>query len=243
MTANDTNARGNYWAVILDGQPADLDDWQWALQPPFDPWIEASETGANQRRVLRSAEFAPLTISIEVRDRALLVLGTLSGAVRAATGASRIKFAGLDEVQPDGKKIHHLSANDFSVGRPHLGRPELLGGRPLTPKPSSAQHWYMISTSNPVLADMLRHHGQQVDWYNLYKTFEGVRRLSGSERTLVTKSWAPSASELRRFKQTAHYYHRHAYDPSRPAPKNPMSLTDAATMINGMVRAVLRELT
>ena len=238
-TANDMNQRGAYWAVILDGELADLDDWQLVLKPPFDPWIE---TDINQRRVLRSGSFSVLTTSIEVRERALLVLETLGGAVKAETGASPVTFAGLDEVEADGTTRHHLFANDLVVGRPHFGRPELTGGVPVAPTRSPVQHWYEISTRCRVLADMLRHHGQQANWYNLYKTFEGVRRLSGGKNKLVTQPWSPSKDELDRFTRTADFYHQHAYNPSKQAPKNPMTLIHAATMINDMVRAVLLDL-
>jgi hypothetical protein len=67
-----------------------MDDWIDALKETADPWIEVTE-GA----VLRSVLFDELTSAELVRDRAVILIEQLHGAMAASQGAKPIQFDGV----------------------------------------------------------------------------------------------------------------------------------------------------
>jgi hypothetical protein len=192
------------------------------------------------RHVIRSIEFAGATTGEEVKDRAVFMIEAINGAMNLLTGGGRIDFDGVIEVQPDGKLNYFLFPEPIVArSRVHAAALE-HGGTSAPPAPSPAQRWYKSGTTDRVVADMLVRFGKQTSWYDLYKTYECVRRLYGGEQKLMSRPWA-SKAEVERFTRTADYYHRHAYDPAKQPPKNPMSIRDAAEIIRGLVGQTLKE--
>jgi hypothetical protein len=186
----DRNVRGNHWVVPIRGAPVAMDQWRGALKSPFDPWIEIMKLGNdNPRHVIRSIEFGGATTAEAVRERALFMIEALNGTMNSLGATDRVEFDGVLEVQPDGKLHHTLFPETAILSADRFHMPIIAGGTPGTPAPSPAQRWYKLGTADRVVADMLVHFGKEANWYELYKTYEGVRRLCGDEDKLLKKSW------------------------------------------------------
>jgi hypothetical protein len=74
------------WGLKLSGHAFDLEDWRDNLKKPFDPWVlyEGGEC------FLLASEFGSCKSVKEVRDSAILLIGLMNGAMRAATQAGPI---------------------------------------------------------------------------------------------------------------------------------------------------------
>jgi hypothetical protein len=107
-------------------------------------------------------------------------------------------------------------------------------------EPSQTQRWAKVAATNHIAADMLRHFvGKDPSWADLYKAYEGARKLAG-KKALVS---FPSESDLRRFSHTANCYrHNASHSANQNPPENPMSLHEAVAMIRGMINSVMAEL-
>ena len=196
-----------FWAAELTGQPDDLADWETWFREPFEPSVK--RVVGLTKPVLKSAEFEKMMAASEVRERARLIIENLNGALRALSGTGRVELGGVIEVDTDGRaNTTHVFVEGVIEGRARVrGAAAALavgGNSPTTPRPSTAQKWIECAKTNDVVADMLIHFGKEPSWYDLYKTYEGVRAL---RKKLKHKSWEPPS--LNNFTHTANYY-RHA---------------------------------
>jgi hypothetical protein len=71
------------WGILLGGEPFDLEDWQEALQQPFDPWVIKTDDGL----ILRSRDLDYATTSSEANALGMALLAQANGAF----GASQIR--------------------------------------------------------------------------------------------------------------------------------------------------------
>jgi hypothetical protein len=231
-----------FWAVELTGQSTDLADWQALLQEPFEPRAESLFALGLMRTVLKSSEFEKMTTASEVRERALIMTENLNGALSALWRTGRVELGSVLEVDTNGR----VGATAFveSLSYRLRGRPATMvvgTNSPTIPQPSAAQKWVAHAMTDDVVADMLIHFGKEPHWYDLYKSFEGVRDLCGGEMNLKQKSWVPP--KLKSFTRTANYYRHGLGHPARKTPPpNPMSLEEATELIAGMVRSIMSEL-
>jgi hypothetical protein len=213
-----------FWAVELSGDSSDLESWEESLREPFDPWVEFQHPPDGGPRILRSKEFDNLTSYQEVNTRAQIMVDRLNGALRAATQTRKVSIG----------YIWRQLRDDASVGG---------AGKSEASSRSSAQRWLSYASSHDVAAEMLSHFGNAPNWFDLYKTYEGIRDLAGGMSGLKSKSWKPPSADIDRFTHTANF-HRHAlpHGAKKKPSKNPMSLQDAASMISAMMRSILDEL-
>ncbi len=225
------------WGAIVKSEK--LDDWLDALQN-FDLWIEVQPEG----NVLRSVLFDKLKSAEFVRDRAIILIEQLNGAMAASRGAKPIKFDAVIQFTPDGKQhrflfpetamlsLTGLRANAIVIGPDSKPKPAPLPG------PSEAQNWINIANNDDLLADALIYFGRATDWFDIYKTLEClILRFGGNETEFFKLNWAPVA-EIGRLKQTASW-HRHArrkFD----SPKDPMRIADAQELIAKLLTRVCR---
>jgi hypothetical protein len=228
-----------FWAAELTGQPDDLADWETSFREPFEPTVEQVVANGLTKTVLKSAEFERMMTASEVRERARLIIENLNGAVRALLGAGRVELGGVLEVDKDGRANTHVFAEGVARGRARVRAASVVGGNsPITPQPSTAQKWIECAKTNDVVADMLIHFGKEPNWYDLYKTYEGVRDLCGGEASPKQKSWVPP--KLKNFTHTANCYRHGLPDTSnKNPPSNPMKLAEATELIAGMVSSIM----
>jgi hypothetical protein len=182
---------------------------------------------------------------VEVRERALSMIKNLNGAMRAC-GSRPVAFGGVVEVFTDGT----YSETTFVEAALEFPRftsegTGTTGGSPGAPQPSLVQKWFSLAATDKVVADMLDHVGTEPNFYDLYKTFEGIEALSSPLGGLKSRSWAPGEAEIERFTRTANYNHRHSLAKTlqRKPPKKRMQLDEATVMIRRMVYSLMNDLT
>ena len=217
-----------FWAVELSfgGRGDDLQRWEDALREPFDPWVEFQYLPNTGPPLLRSREFEEMT-NAQVHVRAQFMVAVLNGALRVPTQIGR---TGIGYIW---RQVRDLHDNGIAGNT----------AKPAAPSPSAAQRWLSYASSNAVAAEMLSHFSNEPNWFDLYKTYEGIRELAGGMSALKSKSWTPSQADITRFTHTANL-HRHAlpHDAKKNPPKNPMSLADATSMMSKMIHSILDDL-
>jgi hypothetical protein len=91
------------WGALLLGDQIDLEDWEYLLKAPFDPWVEryGGDLG------LRAAEIDRCADLEEMQQRSLLLLDHVNGAVAASDGYGMraVRFGGVVEFQSDGSRV------------------------------------------------------------------------------------------------------------------------------------------
>ena len=233
------------WGAVVQGEPADLEEWTFTLKEPFDPWIEIHGTES----VLRSASFDELASAEEVRDRAVTLIERLNGAVALSEHANQLHFGSIIRFAPDGT-LHRTI-------QPEPGAYELSGrgklrvdtivigpdGRPVPsspPQPSEVQKWFALAENDGLLDDALIYFGRATNWFDAYKTLETlILRFGGGEREFLALGWA-SENEITRLKHTANAAARHAKRKFEP-PRNPMTLKEARALLERLLRCGMNE--
>jgi hypothetical protein len=231
------------WGAVLQGNPSDLDDWAYTLKQPFDPWIEIH----GSEMVLRSALFDELTSADEVRDRAMLHIERLNGAVALSEGTKAVRFGRVVEFALDGR-LHHtifaeMGAFELRSKMRAVGiviGPDGKPSPPEPPQPTEVQAWTRLAEDDDLLDDALIYFGRATDWFDIYKTLECLimRFGRGKEELFLSFGWAPAA-EITRLKRTANSA-RHAKRKFEP-PANPMDLRDARDLLGRLLRRALNE--
>jgi hypothetical protein len=230
------------WGAILRGEPTDIEDWVHVLKKGFDPWVEVH--GADT--VLRSSSFDELESADHLRDRAVVLIDRLNGAVSLSQGAKPLAFGGAVEFTEDGKLRRTVFAEGHADGRAKVRAVATIvgrDGRPVTapPQPSDAQAWMVLAESDGFLEDAFIYFGRATDWFDLYKCLECLfLRFGGSEEAFLALHWE-SEQEIKRLKQSANWP-RHAKRKFSP-PQRPMTLGDARALLAKLLRRALAEAT
>jgi hypothetical protein len=232
------------WGAVVQGDPADLDDWAYALKQKFDPWVEMH----GNLTVLRSASFDELTSADQVRDRAVASIARLNGALALSEQTRPVRFDGVIQFAPDGQL--HRSAFAEIVGVEARGKARAVADAvvigpdgtvvpPPPPQPSEVQRWAAMAENDDVLDDALIYFGMATDWFDIYKALECLilKFGGGKESAFFALGWA-SETEILRLKRTANLA-RHAKGRFDPL-DNPMPLQDARELLGQLLRRALR---
>ena len=235
------------WSVSIEVDPPDdIDDWKYFLQKPFDPWLEERTQNSEHLLLLRTSSFDGLVTASEVHERALPILERLNGAFRLSRGFGygTLRASGAVQIKGDAAlaRYYFLQPQDIAV-RVKMSRPSIVvtdaAGNvipPAPPSPSEVQVWTKVADGDDVIAELLIHFARCDNWFDLYKTYELLKKRCGGQKLLFGKPWAPEA-QVRTMRETANFY-RHA---TYPRPKNPMSFDEARAFLQSMVRSLLGE--
>lgn len=227
------------WYARLQGDDVDLDDWAYSLNEPFDPVAEKLPNGET---VLRSIDFEGLNEASEVRERALVLIGRLNGALNLWNGARPVKFAGVYRIDEAGKQHAWIFAEMTAIefGRCVMRATAVLLGPdgkilpPPPPKPSQPQEWNRLAEKDDDISDLLENFGRADSWFDIYKTIEIAEHIAGGEHKLW-RLLAADAKPAKKLKATANFYrHAKAY-----RPPDLLSLANAKPILVHLVRTVL----
>ena len=232
---NDANASGNHWEIVLDGAPSDLDQWKWAFEAG-DTWVEPRAIDG-KNYVLRSKQLAGCTTALEARDTSKKIIEYLNGIMRAEADTELVHQFAVVEVSPD-DRLHRTIIPETARFRATFFPATITASAAAAPAPGQTRPQRVLAraATDRILRDLLLHYGKDPNWIDLFKTYEAWARLT---RGLSRQSWKPSNNQLEKFNRTADYYYRHAFDPNKQAPPRPMTLEDAAQMIDNMVKSAL----
>lgn len=227
------------WGGVLAGHPFDLQDWTEALPSPHEPWVERWDIGGVQRVLLRSTGFQRLEDSTAVWEATKLLTNRLNGAFATHRRAEPLTVEGVAERRPDGTIGQHVI---MAVGAAHA---RARAGSLSAPQvgPTEVQRWLQMADQNELVEDLLIHQSAPANWYDLYKSYEVIRRLCGGQRKLLKRSWSPPADTLSNFTHTVNSYrHSRAHSSREELPKDPMPFDEAKEMIRTMADKLLQEL-
>ena len=227
------------WYVRLEGKDVDLDDWRHSLNEPFDPVALKLPSGET---VLRSAQFDHLQEASEVRERALILVSRLNGALSLWAGAKPVRFAGVYRIDEDGKQhayaFGEMAAIEFD--RCVMRATAIVFGRdgkplpPSPPTPSEPQSWNRKAERDDDVSDLLDHFGRADNWYDIYKTIEFAEHVIGGEHKLW-KALGADAKASKHLKACANFYrHAKAYRPLKL-----LTLSEARPVLAHTVRTVI----
>lgn len=229
------------WYVQLEGNEGDLGDWCHSLNDPFDPVTELLPDG---KTALRSADFEGLEDASEVRERALVLIARLNGAIGLWNGADPVRFGGVLRIDEAGNQRAWI----FAELHANAGRARVRGtatvivtgpdGQPLPPpppEPSMPQRWNELAELNDDTSDLLDQYGRADNWYDIYKTIEIAAHLVGSKHRLWRLAGA-EAAKLKNLDRTANFF-RHAR--GAPRPSSPVTLNEARPLLSWLVQRVL----
>lgn len=196
------------WLVRLAGHDFDLGHWQRALRPPFEPWCERVERGAEVVWALRSRDFESPGTAAEVREMASPLIDRLNGALAVSARAKPVRFDAVGRVDDRGEM--HLTVSLEGAATVRASASGIIEVRdadgdlvpPLPPQPSTAQKWLELAGWDDDVADMLVFAGRADDWFDIYKALElaGLlakrrhgRRANGKEALLRSLGDASAA--------------------------------------------------
>jgi hypothetical protein len=227
--------RRRRWGAILRGEPTELESWKNHLKEPFDPWLEVH----GDDTALCSQWFDESSAAEEVRERALMRIQQLNGAVALYERATSVQLGGLIEFGPDGRRhntIIFAEMRAFEIGDTAQMAFEVSAsdGKPVRLRPSQVQDCVKLTDDDDLLRDALIYFGSATNWFDIYKVLECLISRFGGEKNFLALEWVPRA-EVELLKNTANTIFRHArhkYDP----PKEPMSLEHARELIAALLR-------
>ena len=193
--------------------------------------------------MLRSGCFGDLQGAEEVRQRAILLIQLLNGAlgVEAATRPLNLDVVGRIDDQGEVQQLTSLGSGELKARSAELaasGDVRDMEGNLIqsTPQPSNAQRWIALAKNNDKIEGMLVFAGRTDSWYDIYICIEFAEKLVGSEHQLY-HLLGGSANEYKHLKCTANFYrHANAYKPPVPT-----TLTEAQPLLSYIVRTVLEK--
>jgi len=228
------------WEVDIIGDPTDL---QMLSEAMGDSDISILERDG--AFVLRSTEFDSLQDANAIRTRAQEIVISLSGLSRVLLDTHRpIKVGSVMMLRDDGTKNVFIQVEPISV------RARMRANLSITRADGTVEHHspadplrnqMEVAGQDPAVAKALRLRNADVlSWVDLYRIYEVVEGDVGRSH-IVASGWVKD-SEISRFKHTANSVAasgdqaRHGKESTQP-PKNPMSLSQAKTLIDGLLKA------
>jgi hypothetical protein len=230
------------WAVELNGEIIDLDDFREYLKPPFEPWIEnyRDEGGQKTKLLLRSRAWQNLTEAGDVMRDATRILERLNGAARLLqTDAQPVRLGPLMKFGPDGRQepVTITGRMNARLGNVRVRGRAITNSPPSPPRPSKMQVWLNAAEENEVRAELLQHvtrasHTNGVEnWFDLYKVMELARRLCGNGKKLRELLQPVERDEWNRIRQTANSYRHSPNNPGSPLPNAPAPWDEAIEFV------------
>ena len=227
------------WGILLGGEPFDLEDWQEALQQPFDPWVAKTDDGL----ILRSRDLDSATTSTEAHDLGIGLLAQANGAFGASRRSGVVRLEAVVQFLPDGSRQLFVLAAMGAIDARDRVKATLIAigpdGKPLPsppPEPSEPQRWLSIAENNDLLGDALMYFGRGQSWFDIYKALECIEEKVGGEAKLRNFGWA-SPGEIKRLKQTANSLARHRRGKFDPG-EQPMEMTAAQELLRRLIASV-----
>jgi hypothetical protein len=224
------------WGILLGGEPFDLEDWQEALQQPFDPWVVKTDEGL----VLRSPDLDSATTSSEARDLGMALLAQANGAFSASHKSGMVRLEAVVQFLPDGSRQRYVIAALRITDARDRVRATIVAtgpdGKPLPsppPEPSQLQAWLSTAAKDDLLGDALMYFGRGESWFDIYKALECIEEKAGGEARLLSIGWA-AAGEIKRLKRTANCFARHRRGKFDP-PEQPMEMTGARELLGRLI--------
>lgn len=227
------------WGGVLIGHLFDLQDWTEELVAPHDPWVEKWEIGGTPRVLLRSVGFAQIEDGMVVFETAKLLTKRLNGAFATLRRGQPLAVEGVAERRPDGSIGQHTI---FAVGSAQVrARAGSLSALPVGP--TEVQQWLQLAQENNLVEDLLIHQSEPANWYDLWKSYEVIRKLCGGQHELTKRPWSPPKAKLENFGHTANSYRHSLAHSSREAlPQNPMPIDEAKELIRTMADKLLQQM-
>jgi hypothetical protein len=229
------------WEVDIIGDPADLRMLSEAMR--------GGDTSICEREgafVLRSTQFDSFQDANDVRAHTQEIVTFLSGYSRLVLGAHKpIKMGSVVMVRDDGTKNVFVQLEPLTI-RARVS----LASVSVTRADGTVEHygpadsvkdWLEAAGQDPAVAKALRlRNADGLSWVELYRIYEVVEGDVGRSH-IVASGWVKD-SEIRRFKHTANSVGacgdqaRHGKESTQP-PKNPMSLSQAKSLIDRLLKA------
>jgi hypothetical protein len=230
------------WGAIVEGEPTDVEDWQYALKEPFEPWVETHDG----KTVLRSVSLDELASANEVRDRALALIARLNGAFAVSQQTRPLRFGGVIQFTPDGERHQTVFGGMAAFeGRDKMRTEGFVIGLdgnpapPSPPQPSEVQRWVATAEEDELLDDAIVHFGKGADWFEMYKALECLENKAGGLHAFLALNWQPK-EEIERLKYSANWPRHARRKEDRPA-RLLMNPNDARALLAQMLRRALHE--
>jgi len=227
------------WEVQIVGDALDLQ----VLGRSFNS-AEAEIVDTPRGWMVRSQHFDDLQDYGAVRARASELLAAISGASKLILGSeSSLKSGSVIEHRQDGTTNTVLSVDSARI-RIRGGPVSLIVKRgdgteevrhPADPAPA----WVKLALGNQTVARALRLRAGPQEWVDLYRLLEVIESDVPVDE-IIRRRWT-SKTDLQRFKRTANSQKavgdaaRHGRDP-HPAPAEPMPITEARSLLDGLLR-------
>jgi len=197
---------------------------------------------------LESNHFDKLESKNEVKKVATEIISSLCGATKLIYGAKDpIKYSHTKKIDDYGKKtIYKELSGVISFSGSVEKKVFDSEGNIISVEPADAIPTIVkLALKDINVSDALRLYGNKnLDWVNLYRLLEIVVKDVGGIDQIANNNWA-SKKEIRRFKNTSGSWKvlkdeaRHASESTDPPP-NPMSLSEARSLINEIIRKWLK---
>jgi hypothetical protein len=226
------------WGVLLAGDAFDLEDWQDALKPPFEPWVMKTEVGL----VLRSSQLDGEATASAAYERAKALMDEVNGALRANRRTGIVRLENVVEILSDGALRPHQFVQLRATDARDRARMVVVVGGPEKPapppEPSEPQRWLRFAAEDDLLADALTHFARGDDWFDVFKALECLEKRFGGEEKFLTLGWA-AKGKIKLLKQTANSA-RHARKKFDP-PAHPMERTQARDLLAQLIARAFHE--
>ncbi len=208
------------WLVELAGKRSELRE---LARCPAPSWCVEEHS---DKFYLVSSKLDEMHSAREVRDLAIELVRTLSGAARLFLDIGGVEVKGISLRDKEDAPLHQ-----FILPDPVFIRPESHAQlrKDLSAALSAADTDATVTKAFALLDPLER------EWHGLYRAFEVIKDDVGGH---VTGEGWPSKTKLSCFKQTANYY-RHAKQECK-LPKEPMSLYDARRFVERLIRTWLK---
>jgi hypothetical protein len=226
------------WAVHIEGNPIDLENWASEFSATSDPNVQALPGSAEgeQTYVLGWSGFDSAMTTIEAVHLARVLVRQMNGLVACLYPDSEVvNVSGKVAQIQDGAVLLHQTLQASSGSYRVRGATATLkvSGTSSHPTPKLCLSWMTKCGSNDALGDAVSLLGGARDWYDLYKVWEALTKKDG-EKAVIDKGWT-SKKDLRRLKRTINHYRHY----SEELPSNALSYEDARSRITELVRKAL----
>jgi hypothetical protein len=200
----------------------------------------------NSEYYLESSSFDDFDDVATVVERGQELIQRLNGVGRLLNIITEpVAFGGdVMRIKDDGKRDVYIFPPPLMARvRMSISR----DGGSSAPEHSTAEIFILEAEGDPVVARAIRLFGQSHTWDNLYKVLDAIKEAVGGENQFKSRQWV-TAGQLKRFTQTANSVlavgddARHGHTKT-PAPRNPMSLSDATALIRTLLTELIRSRT